>query len=136
MVIAGQLDHFVINMFFLVGILIALGILFVFAVAAWTGIRMITCTVRRVRAEKAWEKASRRADGKPYPPSIEGVCDLCRRGNRHIYYPPEATKGLCPGCYEVFWRQMEGYDISGFSAAASFPTDLRDPGRAPTGTSG
>lgn len=136
MIAPAQLDHFVINMFYLVGLLVTAGALALFAIVVWTGIRVVTGTVRRVRAEKAWEKASHRADGKPYPSSIEGVCDLCRRGNRHIYYPAESSKGFCPGCYEVFWRQAEGYDISGFSAAASFPTDLSDTTPTSAGASG
>ena len=111
----AQLHMFATNIAFLIGFLFCAGVFFILAIVGWTGMKMAICTSQRIKAERAWKIASRRADGQRYPASIEGTCDQCRRGNRTIYYPQEDNIGLCPACYEVFWREQQGLDVSGFA---------------------
>ncbi len=100
---------FATNMLLILAGVFALGFLFVFVVSTWTGIRVVVFLRRQRRAESLWKKVSRRADGKRYPTQVEGVCGECGRGGRFIYCPEDSEKSLCPGCYEEFWRRVEGY---------------------------
>ncbi len=101
-------NTFALNMFLILGALILLGAAFIVLIATWTGVKVCICIIQRRRAERTWLRVSRRADGKPYPPFVEGICGECRRGGRKIFFPPDSDKTLCPACYEEFWRRAEG----------------------------
>jgi len=86
----------------------------------WTGASIAIWLVQRRRAEKAFKTVSLRPDGKPYPPSMDGVCSRCKRGNRRIYFAGSGHE-LCPACYDSFWRDEERSDeiAKGEAKAAS-----------------
>ncbi len=96
-------DTFALNLFLILGALILLGAAFIVLIAAWTGIRVCICIIQRRRAERTWLRVSRRADGKRYPPFVEGICGECGRGGRKIFFPPDSDKILCHKYYET-WR--------------------------------
>jgi hypothetical protein len=75
--------------------------------ALWTCINMGIWVMQRRRAQREYLRASRRADGKLYPPYIAGRCSRCGRGNDRIYFTPTGQE-LCPTCYEIVWREEEG----------------------------
>ncbi|MFQ5495473.1 MAG: hypothetical protein ACE5EX_08835 [Phycisphaerae bacterium] len=100
---------FVRNLALILGGLVLLAALFVLTIAVWTGTNAVRWFRGQRRVEAAVRKATRRADGKLYPPYIEGVCDECHRGDRKVYFPPTTKKGLCSLCYEPFWRRTEGW---------------------------
>ena len=87
----------------LVGGLILLALLLFLFFAAWTGLSMLLFYRGKRRAEQEHFRQTRRADGELYPPMIEGICEVCKRGGHRIYFP-EAGKAMCPPCYEKSWR--------------------------------
>lgn len=102
----GQVDAKTIgaNLFLIIGALICLAVTALFAVAAWVAINVWLSGRRERRSWEDYQRSTRRADGRPYPPFIEGVCDLCGRGDRKIYQA-EWGQALCPPCYESAWPQ-------------------------------
>ena len=94
------------NLHLIIGALILLFVLFVLLFSLWTGLSAWWWHIQRRRAYEAWIKTSRRADGTPYPPFIEGVCAQCGRGDRKIYFT-DTGEELCPVCYEAAWRLDE-----------------------------
>jgi len=107
------------NIYFLIGLLIVLAFAGVMFIALWTGLKMWLWRTRQRRSWQAYQRQSRRADGRPYPPASPGVCDQCGRTSKTIYLAPSAH-GLCPPCYESYWRQAEQGGI------AHSPNRLRD----------
>ncbi|MEE9297262.1 MAG: hypothetical protein V3W34_20165 [Phycisphaerae bacterium] len=105
------------NLWLLISLLFLLVIALVLGLMLWTGIRVGLTVLAQRRAHAEYRKSSRRADGQPYPPYIEGVCSQCSRGNLRIYHPPSGER-LCPECYERFWRS-----VTGWRSPASEPTD-------------
>lgn len=97
---------FRLNIHLIIGALIVLFVLFVLLVSLWTGLSAWWWHIQRRRAYAKWIMISRRADGAPYPPFIEGVCALCGRGDRKIYFS-DTGEELCPNCYEAAWRLDE-----------------------------
>jgi hypothetical protein len=86
------------------------GFLFVFVIALWTAVKVAYAVYQRRRAKFAQFKLTCRADGKKYPPGIEGVCSECSRGGSRIYFPQETNNAYCTTCYEVYWRKNEGLE--------------------------
>ena len=93
------------NLFLLIGGLILLALLLFLLFAAWTGLNMLIFYVGKRRAEREHFRQTRRADGELYPPMIEGICEVCKRGGHKIYFP-EAGVAMCPPCYEQSWRKQ------------------------------
>lgn len=100
----ARLNMFGMNLYLIIGAVLGLAVLFVLLIAAWTGISSLIWLAKRRRAEREFIASTRRADGRPYPAFGEGTCSECHRGDRKIYQVPHSV-GLCPTCYERFWRQ-------------------------------
>ncbi len=82
-----------------------LSVLLVLAYFAWMGLNMLIFYVGKWRAEREHARQTRRADGELYPPMIEGICEVCKRGGHKIYFP-EAGEAMCTLCYEQSWRKQ------------------------------
>ena len=93
------------NLFLIIGGLLLLSVLLVLAYFAWMGLNMLIFYVGKWRAEREHARQTRRADGELYPPMIEGICEVCKRGGHKIYFP-EAGKAMCPLCYEQSWGKQ------------------------------
>ncbi len=106
MLLQVDLGTFRFNIYLIIGALILLLVLFVLLFSLWTGLSMWWWHIQRRRAYEKWIETSRRADGAPYPPFIEGVCAQCGRGDRKIYFS-DTGEELCPTCYEAAWRLDE-----------------------------
>jgi hypothetical protein len=107
--LAGQLQMWAVNVYWLLGFLIALAALALVLVACWTGLKILIWHVRRRRALQEYVAGTYRADGKRYPPFTGGTCDGCGRVSRKIYYPENGPR-LCSTCYERYWRENEAPD--------------------------
>ncbi len=121
------------NLFLIIGGLVLLSVLLVLAYFAWIGLNMLIFYVGKWRAEREHARQTRRADGELYPPMIEGICEVCKRGGHKIYFP-EAGEAMCPLCYEQSWRKQaaESKAASKFETAAEsarpiFNTNDREP---------
>lgn len=95
------------NLMLLIGALFVLGILFVFGMVVATLIRAWLWARARRKAEEKWIKYARRSDGRTYPPTVVGTCDLCRRGGSHIY--AEYGLFICAMCYDKRWQEIENW---------------------------
>ena len=93
------------NLFLIIGGVLLLAVLLFLGFFAWTGLNMLIFYVGKQRAEREHVRQTRRADGEFYPPMIEGICEVCKRGGHKIYFP-EAGKAMCPLCYEQSWRKQ------------------------------
>jgi hypothetical protein len=100
----GQLRMFAQNIYFLIGVLIAVAVLAVFVFAAILGARMGLWEWRRRREEKKEAQTKLRRDGEPYPPAGPGVCDECQRVHPRVYHLPTGQR-RCPACYEKLSRE-------------------------------
>jgi hypothetical protein len=89
------------HVWILVGALALGSVGLVVGIALWTGIKILRDTKEKRRAQEEYRKSFYTADGRPYPPFIEGQCERCGRGNRKIYHPETGQK-LCPECFESF----------------------------------
>jgi hypothetical protein len=96
------------NIGLLIGGLLVLTVLIITTIAAVTGIKMLVWRAKQRKEEREYYEVTRRADGRKYPPSIPGSCSLCRRGHDTIYHPT-GHEGLCPSCYELYWREEEAW---------------------------
>lgn len=94
-----------INLMLLIGALFVLGILFVLGLCGITLFRAWRWARARRKAEEKWIKVARRSDGRTYPPTVVGTCDLCRRGGSHIY--AEYGLFICAVCYDGRWQELE-----------------------------
>jgi hypothetical protein len=103
------------NMMLILGGITMLGILFVSTIILITLVRAWMWTLARRRAHEKWMKYARRADGRAYPGTVVGTCDICHRGASHIY--AEYSMLLCPMCYEKYWRQAENWQPADREAA-------------------
>jgi hypothetical protein len=104
--LAQQIRMFGQNIYYLIGLLLALGFGSVVAVVCWTGLKIALFSLRRRRSEQLYRQQTRRADGKRYPPVACGFCDACGRSSKSIYHPSCGVK-LCAPCYEEYWRRTE-----------------------------
>ena len=94
------------NLMLIIGGMMLLSSLLFLGFFAWTGLNMLIFYVGKRRAEREHFRKTRRADGELFPPMIEGICEVCRRGGRKIYFP-EIGKAMCPPCYERAWGNQE-----------------------------
>jgi hypothetical protein len=108
------------NLMLLIGAVFLLGILFVLVILGITFFRAWLWARARRRAEQKWIKYARRADGRAYPATVVGTCDLCRRGGSHIYC--EYGMLFCAMCYEKHWREAENWDPAEREAARAAAT--------------
>ena len=90
------------NLALIIGGILLLALVLFVLFAAWTGLNMLLFYRGKRRAEREHVRQTRRADGELYPPMIEGICEVCKRGGHKIYFP-EAGKAMCPPCYERSW---------------------------------
>jgi len=97
------------NMAIILGGVILLGVAVILVIAIWTGINVAIWMIQRRRAEREFRIKHRRADGKPFPTFIEGVCSRCARGHRRVYFTASGEE-LCAPCYERFWRTEETHN--------------------------
>ena len=68
------------NLFLIIGGVLLLALLLFLGFFAWTGLNMLIFYVGRRRAEREHFRKTRRANGELYPPMIEGICEVCKRG--------------------------------------------------------
>ena len=94
------------NLILIIGGVLLLSLLLFLGFVAWTGLNMLLFHRGKRRAEREHFRQTRRADGELYPPMIEGICEVCKRGGHKIYFP-EAGKAMCPPCYEQSWREQK-----------------------------
>ena len=112
------------NLFLIIGGLMLLSVLLFLGFFAWTGLNMLIFYLGKRRAEREHVRQTRRADGELYPPMIEGICEVCKRGGHKIYFP-EAGEAMCTLCYEQSWRKQAAE-----SKAASKIENLAESARA------
>lgn len=89
---------FFFNLSLIIGAVIFLVITFFFLIATITGIKVLVFWAQQRSAEREHIRETRQPDGKLYPPFIEGVCSVCRKGDHKIYFPSK-SEGFCPACY-------------------------------------
>lgn len=65
----SQLDMFGLNIYYLIGLLIALGAGLVLLVVVWTGVKALLWHIQMRRARQAYHERTRREDGRRYPPT-------------------------------------------------------------------
>ncbi len=94
------------NLALIIAAVFFLSALLILGFFAWTGLNMLIFYVGKRRAEREHVRQTRRADGELYPPMIEGICEVCKRGGHKIYFP-EAGKAMCPTCYERSWGKQK-----------------------------
>ena len=80
--------------------------LFFTLLALTIGVRTLLFLAARRRLQLEHYRQTRRADGQLYPPYINGVCEVCKRGGCKIYFP-QGGVAMCPLCYEVWWREHD-----------------------------
>lgn len=94
----ANLRNFALNIYFLIGLLLALGIAAVWIITCWTSIKIWLWNIRRRQAEAAEHQRRFRPDGQPYPPASRGVCEGCAQALDEVYHLPTGQR-LCPECY-------------------------------------
>lgn len=94
------------NLFLIIGGVLLLALLLFLGFVAWTGLNMLVFYAGKRRAEREHVRQTRRADGELYPPMIEGICEVCKRGGHKIYFP-EVGMAMCSPCYERSWREQK-----------------------------
>lgn len=99
------------NLYLIIGGLIFLALVFFFVLALVIGIKMCLFFAGRRRAQARHLLETRRADGQMYPPFIEGVCEVCKRGGSKIYFPQGAA-AMCALCYENWWPENNSLPAS------------------------
>ena len=102
----GRLEMWALNIHLLIGGLIALAAGLVLLVILWTGLKIGIWRIQQRRAQKAYVRETRRADGRRYPPFFGGVCEKCGQVSKKIYHPVVGPR-LCADCYESHWREAE-----------------------------
>lgn len=96
------------QIYVLIGILLASAVGLILLIVAWTGLKIVLQVYRQHRGKREYVKRFYRADGRKYPPYIEGICEGCGRGHRTVYHPQDGPN-LCPDCYEPYWRRVTGW---------------------------
>ena len=89
---------FALNIYFLIGLLIAAAVATVLIIAFWTSIKIWIWRVRCRKSETAEHRRRFQPDGQPYPPASRGVCEGCARALNEVYHLPSGQR-LCPECY-------------------------------------
>ncbi len=94
------------NLYLLMAGAILLGVVLLFGLVGWTGLRAWIWHVKLRRSRVRYLREAYRSDGALYPPFSEGVCYACGRVEPKVYRPATGER-LCPPCYERFWRRSE-----------------------------
>ncbi len=97
---------FGLNLYLIIGALVLLALVVFLLLVFVMGLKTLWFLAARRRAQLEHFRQTRRADGQLYPPYLEGVCDVCKRGGRKIYFP-QAGVSMCPLCYERWWREHD-----------------------------
>ncbi len=95
---------FALNIYFIVGAVIALAIVVVIVIALSTGVNIVFWKRSRVQAEQQEHRRKFRPDGQPYPPAARGLCDRCQRVYEKVYHLPSGQR-RCPACYAEFLKE-------------------------------
>lgn len=95
-----------VNMYFLLGLLVALTVLAVVTIVVIAVIRARLWQASVKRAERKDWQLKHRPDGQPYPPSGRGICDSCQKQSEKVYYL-ESGPRVCPECYEKMHQERE-----------------------------
>ena len=90
------------NLYLLIGGLLALGFLCVLLVASYTLLKVWIWRIQQRRAAAEVARCTRRPDGTLNPPAVAGVCEACGRADRKVVCPPSG-KLLCQPCFEELW---------------------------------
>ncbi len=93
-----DLKTFARNIYFLIGLLIALAVLLTAAVGVWTLLKVAVWRSRQHRAEAQELQRKLRPDGTPYPPTGPGICQRCQQARDAVYHLPTGER-LCSDCY-------------------------------------
>ncbi len=94
--------QFGMNIYLAIGVAIVMGVAALLLLTGWTLLKVLLWQRAQKREAAEVARKTRRADGRPYPPTAVGVCEGCNRGTQHVYCPPEAGM-LCKACYEAYW---------------------------------
>ena len=86
------------NLYLLIGLLIAAVVALILLVAFWTTLKIILWNWRVRRSERAARLARLGPDGQPLPPAAPGFCDRCSRPSKTVYHLPNGQR-LCPACF-------------------------------------
>ncbi len=89
---------FGLNMYFLIGLLLAVAIVLALIIAICTALKIWLWRNKRLRAEREVRQVRYRPDGQLYPPASRGLCDRCSQAYDKVYHLPSG-KRLCPDCY-------------------------------------
>ena len=100
----AQLRMFALNIYFLIGALLVLGLLGAMLFAAVVAIRSGLWQLRRKQAEQAEHRRKVQPNGQPYPPAAQGLCDRCGGSFLKVYHLP-AGRRFCPECYDIFLKE-------------------------------
>jgi hypothetical protein len=85
-----DIKTFALNMYAIVGAVLALLALLILGVGAWTLLKVLIWRSRQDRAE-ARRKSER-------PPAAPGICQRCQRAADAVYHLPSGER-LCAACY-------------------------------------
>jgi hypothetical protein len=96
----AQPTYFMLNMMFLIGLLMAIGIALILLIASWTGIKMWIFRIRQQRGRLEAYDRTHFPDGRPRPPRGEGICQRCQGAFGDVYFLPSGEK-FCARCYGV-----------------------------------
>jgi hypothetical protein len=95
------------NLFLIIGVVFLLGLAAAIGLAAWIGVKVWRQAVRERRSWAQHQVDRLGPDGKPYPPYLEGVCEVCKRGDHRVYHL-KTGEMLCQRCYEAFCLERRG----------------------------
>ena len=104
--LGADLRMWVVNIYFLLGLLVVLAVLAVVTIVVIAVIRARIWRAGVKRAERQDWQRKHRPDGQPYPPSGRGICDSCQKQSEKVYFL-ESNSRLCPECYEKMHHERE-----------------------------
>ncbi len=91
------LQHWVEEIYLLIGILTAATIGFVLIILSWTGIKVAIFRMRQRRGESQDRRKRFDSNGQPRPPRAAGVCDVCGAVFAELNFL-EGNRRLCDEC--------------------------------------
>ncbi len=105
--VSARFQMFGANIYLLIGLLLAGGLLVLIVVSIWTGAKIVWWQRQRRRADAAEQRRKIGPDGRPYPPAARGVCGRCARASETVYHLPGGER-LCPECYALLGSVNRG----------------------------
>jgi hypothetical protein len=94
--------HFALNIFVLIGLLIALAAGVILLIAALIGLKLWIWHVAKRRSDARYQRERFRSDGELFPPAGRGLCDRCGEAYEKVYYLPSGER-LCPDDYRTLY---------------------------------